>query len=73
MGTWGRKGTDYLLKWLFLLPHWMSVGALVHGVPMILLSMTSIHDLTISPQNLKNMRIGLRKPTFLSSPGFRAW
>lgn len=54
-------------------PHWMSVGALFHGVPMILLSMTSIHGLTISPQNLKNMRIGLRKPTFLSSPGFRAW
>lgn len=73
MGKWRRKESVYLLLRLFLLPHGMSVSVLVHSVATVLSSMTGIRDLKVSCQNLKNMRTGLKEPTFLSSHSFRAW
>lgn len=69
VGTWNRKGTDYLLIWLFLLPHWMSVDAVIHGVAMILSSWLTSMTLLFPPSNLKNIRIVHKEPIFLSSSG----
>lgn len=56
MGARNRKGTDYLLKWLFLLPHWMSVSDSFHDMTMILLPMTNIHDFMIPHPHPKVLR-----------------
>lgn len=72
MGKGRKKGTDHLLLWFFLLPHEMRVGVLFHDVAVVLSSMTYIHDLKVSHQNLKNLRTGLKEPTFLSRYSLRA-
>lgn len=72
MGKGRKKGTAHLLIWLLLLPHEMRVGVLLHDVAVVLSSMTYIHDLKVSHQNLKNLRTGLKEATFLSRYSLRA-
>ena len=72
LGKGRQKGTGSSLTRLVHLPPWDECGCLVHSVAMVLSPMTGVCHLNVSHQSLRTMRIGLKKPTFSSSPGCRA-